>query len=154
MLLVTLTLVSTHISLFVLTGSALHNNVYAFTQLCTNERRCRSLVTHSVHELPNCSTLPHASLVVSSRSPSRPHLLHVNSYSSLTLLVRHSSRVLRLSFIFGIALSRISFSLSAFAKCSFIASWIRGWCFRPRLTSSQHRSESFNYFAAHVHFGS
>ena len=27
---------------------------------------------------------------------------------------------------------------------------IRSWCFRPRLTSSQHRSESFNYFAAHV----
>ena len=34
-LLVTLTLVSTHISLFVLTGSALHNNVYVYTQLCT-----------------------------------------------------------------------------------------------------------------------
>ena len=34
-LLGTLTLVSTHISLFVLTGSELHKNVYVFTQLCT-----------------------------------------------------------------------------------------------------------------------
>ena len=31
----TLTLVSTHISLFVLMGSELHKNVYVFTQLCT-----------------------------------------------------------------------------------------------------------------------
>ena len=29
--------VSTHISLFVLTGSELHKNVYVFTQLCTLE---------------------------------------------------------------------------------------------------------------------